>query len=459
MAFTPKRFSNILQRMIDRVVARSRLTDTEIGGAVHTTLSAVARELDDGYFQMSQLRDSWDIDKAYGSELDLRALDLPDGGLLRGETVKATTTLVFGRTGTSGTVTIPAGTVAQVPNGGPSFVTTASGQITDTNSTSASIPARAQVAGADGNVAINAITQLRGVAGVETVTNNTVGIAGSDRESDERFRSRIRSYLRALSRGTETSIVYAALNVDLTDAGFGRVGSVGVIPYPDLQPGIVNIYIDDGNGTAGVTEANYGAPEAVLTNAAGGERRLYLASVPVVDSSVITIELNGTPLTRNVDFRLDPTTGLIIFDSAVYPTGLTTGDDVTAEYTWYVGLIAEVQKVVNGDPTDRGTYPGYKAAGIQAFVLPPFVTQLAVEGVVTPEPGFAGSVLRDSVATALIRYVNSRGVGEDAIYTELIAAAQSVAGVRDIVFSTPVTNVTVGEDELIRLASGNIDLT
>ena len=81
--FEPKTFSYILSRMANRVVARTELTDLEVGGVLHTILAAVAREMDDISYQMVNLQSVWDLDTASGEDLDARALDINDRTLRR----------------------------------------------------------------------------------------------------------------------------------------------------------------------------------------------------------------------------------------------------------------------------------------------------------------------------------------------------------------------------------------
>lgn len=457
MPFEPKTFSPILQRMVDRVVARSELTDVVPGGQLHTELSAFAREMDDYYVQASKLQDAWDVDTATGDELDLRAEDIPGGILVRGGAAKASLTVVFTRSGTVGEATIPTGTVVSVP-GGPSYATIVDGAIADGDTASASISALAIAAGADGNTNVGTVSTMSGLAGVETVANTTAGTGGSDAETDDELRQRIIGYYASLARSTPDALHYAALGTTLD--GFGRVVSVQVLNFPSGIRGLVHLFIDNGTGTIETTDDNTGSPESVILNATGGERRLYLANIPIHTSFARTISINAVPITEGVDYRFYPDSGLIILDETLYPTGLVALDDVTAEYTWYTGLVAEVQKIVNGDPDDRVNYPGYAAAGVQVLVLAPATTQLAIEGVVTPDITFGGlsTDLKDQVKDAWVRYVNGLGIGEDVILTELIHQAQSVPGVRDVAIISPPSNVTVGEGELIRLTVTNIDI-
>lgn len=452
--FEPKTYSTFLKRMAQRVVARTTLTDVNRGGALHTILSSVAREMDDISFQMQQVADIWDIDTATGEDLDARAEDYPgDQVPVRYKAAKATGSVVFARTGTTGTVSIPIGTEVAVPSG-PVFYTTVAGSILAGNTTSAAVTIEAAEAGPEGNTDPATITLMRGVTGVETVTNASATTGGQDEETNAEFRSRIKAYVRSLPRGTPDALKFAVLNT--TVAGFGTIRTAEVVELEGADLGKTYVYVDDGNGTVGTTATNIsGTPEVVVNSAAGGEERIFLDNKPLVLASTILVEVNAVPQTEGVDYTINRATGQITLTTALSPA-----DQVTAEYTWYTGLIAEAQKIVDGDATDRINYPGYRAAGTQVFVLPPTVFQQVVEGTLILEEDFTGD--RATVVTeatnAVSRYINSLGINGDVIYTEIVTACQNVVGVRDVVLTSPTANVIIGSGELARVLSYNIDL-
>ncbi len=440
-------------------MARTDLTDLEDGGTIHTIATGVARELDDVNFQMTNVQEIWDIDSAMGLDLDRRGEDYNPDKVVRRFAAKAVGSVVFSRTGTSGIATIPTGAIARVPDGGPAFVTTAAGTIPDLGSSSGSVAIQAVVAGVAGNVDGSTITQMDGVTGVETVTNSAATTGGQDRESDADFRTRMKAYLRSLPRGTVDALKFAALTATLTAIGSVRFAEVVELGGSGL--GRTNIYADDGAGTISVTNSNYGSPETVVASAAGGEVRLFLDSKPVVESPAVNIRINAVLQVEGTDYELNRPRGQITLDATVYPTGLTALDVVTAEYTWYEGLIAETQMIIDGDASDRANYPGYRAAGTDVFVLPPTVLQQVVTATVAIEEEFVGQAadILVAVRAAINRYINNLGINGDVILSELIAAAQSVQGVFDVQFTAPTANVTIGEAEIARVTDANINLT
>ena len=455
--FEPKTFRYFLQRFANRLVARTNLSDVEVGGILHTVAMAVARECDDMSFQSVNLQRLWDIDTATGEDLDKRGEDCnPDEIERQGET-KATGQVEFSRSGTTGTITIPSGSVVRVADGGPEFKTTAAGQILNGFTDSGNIAVEALEAGSDGNVDADTITQMDAITGVETVTNPAATTGGTDEESDAEYRASIKSYMRSLGRGTQQALEWAVLDVELAD--YGRIVSAHPVEGIGSNLGKVWIYVDDGSGTIERTSDNYGSTETVIAAAAGGERRANLDFKPVVQGAAVSVWINSVLQTEGTDFTLNYATGQITFDETVYPTGLTAGDLVEAEYTYYIGLIAEAQKVVDGDPTDYTNYPGYRAFGVQVFVVPPIVLQQIVTGAIVVEDGYDSSTVVASVKAAINRYINGLGVNGDVILSELIYQAQSVPGVFDVSFTSPTGNVTIGEDEIARVENDNIDIS
>lgn len=452
--FEPKTYNFIRQRILNRVVARSLLTDVEVGGGVETLASAVARELDDISFQMVNLQKVWDIDTATGEDLDERARDFnPDEITRRGATA-ATGAVVFSRTGTAGAITIPEGTEVEVASGGPTFLTTAAGAILNASSVSAAIPIRAVNPGSAGNVDAGAITIFSSVPGVEAVTNTANTSNGQDEETDAQLRARLKAYARSLTRGTPEALRFAALSATLPTGE--RVSTAEVIELDAPNLGTTEVYIDNGLGTVATTASAAG--EVVVAAATGGEIRFTLGNVPLVGSTTVNVRRNTNLLVEGADYTLNRARGTVTLDTTVFPSGLTAGDVIDADYTYYTGLLAEVQKVIDGDPNDRTSYPGYRAAGTLVSVLPPTLVTVTISGSLVIEEGFNPVAVREQAEAALVRYVNSLGINDDVIFTSLIAAAKAINGVFDVQFSTPTNNIVISFAELARTTTANITL-
>jgi uncharacterized phage protein gp47/JayE len=498
--FEPKTFPDFFQRMLNRVVARTELTDLEAGGVLSTVVGAVARELDDISYQIVALQDLWDLDTATGDDLDARAADANPAEITRKLGVPAVGTVVFGRSTAPAAVTVSAGTIVAVTGGSPQYRTTASVTLGVGVLESTPVGVVAIVPGAAGNVGpgnaatATGITEIVvNVAGIETVINDTACTGGQDRETDQQLRARIKAYLRSLSRATPGALRASVLGVELP--GFGRIVSADVEELAFPNYGRVNVWIDDGNGTAAVVGDNIGARETIIDPAIGGEIRLSLSRGALVDSAPPTItwrdhnNYNGAgidvehPLVEGelgdalstYDFSVNYATGVVTINpdgptsipnattSAANVAGLQPGDALFGEYTYYEGLIAEAQKIIDGDASDRSNYPGYRAAGTYVKVLPPTIYLQQIEATIVLAPGYDYDTVRASVAAALESYVNALGINGDVIFSELVNAAQEVEGVFDVVFTRPdqtaaSPNVIIGSGELARTSQAYITI-
>lgn len=495
--FEPKTFTDFVTRMTARVVARTRLSDTEVGGVMASIVAGVSREFDDLHFQMVNLQRLWDLDTATGEDLDNRAADVNPDEISRKAGTKAGGTVSFHRTDTTSAVTVPAGTVVKTADG-TKYTTTAAGTILVGNTSVTGVAAVANVAGSAGNIDTigllttdsggpTGISQLDGaVAGVEEVNNDSVFTGGQDQETDPQLRERIKAYLRSLSRGTPYSLKAAVLGVELDD--FGRIASAEVEELAAPNLGEVIVYVDDGAGT--IESSTSVASESVVTTAAGGEIRLYVDNPPIVDGSsvVLTWYEDATSTTHTLvegtaastsgtyDFKLNRAQGKITLvplgpagipdaaASAVGVAGLQPDDSLTISYNHYTGLIQEAQKIIDGDPTDRSNYPGYRAAGTDVKVLAPTVYYQTIEATVVIEEGFTSSTVTNAVASAIQTYINGLPINGDVIASELVFAAQSVDGVFDIQFTSgglpiTLTNTIIGAGELARIKSSAISIT
>jgi uncharacterized phage protein gp47/JayE len=456
--------SQILNRMINRVVARTFLKDLTDTSSVKQVLAAAAREDDDQYYQMSQLQKIMDIDQAYGPDLDRLAVRYNRDLLIRQGAQKATGEVTFGRINTTGAITIAIGQEVNVPGTNIKFVTTEEGSMADGVGTSNPCDITAREVGTDYNVDIGAITGF-GVkpSGVDSVTNSAAITNGIDEESDDQFRARIKLYVKSLSRGTVNALTYAALTA--VDPVSGKRVLFANVVEDIVNLGNVILYIDDGSGTAEETDTPVSG-ESVIASAIGGEVDLYTQKKPIKTESGFTVTRTGSSpageptgtLTVDVDYTINPASGHIKLIQSSFPNGLPTGSAVTASYTPFKGLIAECQKIIDGDPNDWSNYPGYRAAGVLVRVLSPTITQMIFEANITVLSGFSQTDIAEKVATAVSGYINSLGIGEDVILNEIRERAMSIPGMYNILTTNPTEDRIILDNGLARILSGNISV-
>lgn len=440
-----RRFEQILQTAIGRLVSRTQFSDVSDASIAKNLLAADAREQDEAYFQMTRLRDLFDLRTAAGEDLTERAQEIAPNTLVRLPASFAIGNVTFGRTGTSGTVIIPSGTVVKTSDG-TEFRTTLQGQITAASSTSAPVPITAVAPGAEGNVPPGTIIRFSSKPpGVDTVTNGVGTTQGRDLESDDAFRERARNYIASLSRCTPQALEFAAIG--LTDATNGRSVEFARVFEDPIDRGNVTLYIDDGAGTA----AENGTPisgEVLIASALGGEEFLTLSTAPINFGLGLTITSSTRGvLTLGVDYFVNPASGRIFFNPA-----LATLEQITADYTPYINLIPTVQNVIDGDPNDRRNFPGFRAAGVLVQVLSPAVVPVSVEGILSIENVDRTTVIANA-QQAVLEYVNGLGISGDIVRNEIIERIMGVNGVVDVDLILPTSNITILDDQIPRITS------
>lgn len=456
--FTPESQTDILQRMANRIVSRCDLNDLgDVGGMFHT-VAAVARAIERVQQGMVDLLDDTDLDNATGNDLD----EIGKIYKLTREAARyATSTVIYSRQGTTGVVALNIGEQVRAPEATAGedldFATTAAGTILAGNQDSAPIAIRAAGTGTKYNVDPGTITEfVTKPSGVDSVSNPTAVTNGADEETDDSYRERIRRRIASLSKSTVLGLEGGADGAEDSVSG-KTVSWVGVYqdefwytqPAPRPQ---VYVYIDDGAGTAESTTAQTGA--TVLASAVGGEVDLYAPHKPIKNTAAYALKINALTI-PTTDYYFTPTSGHFKLDPTVYTTGLTALDAVTADYTYYTGLVALVQKIMDGDPADRANYPGFVAAGVLCQVLPPTITSITVDANVTVKSGYSQTTVLASVSAAIQTYINTLGIREDVIWTEVINRIKDVAGVYDVnlFLNSTKANVIIGEGQVARTSS------
>lgn len=189
--------------------------------------------------------------------------------------------------------------------------------------------------------------------------------------------------------------------------------------------------------------------DLVASSAEITQRRFRLTNFPIVrNSDRIFLKAPAglwTLLVRDVDYVINRGTGEF---QLVDVGGVAAGTQVVAHYTYYTNLIAQVQKVMEGDPDDPVQYPGIKAAGIFLSVEQPIIKRVTVVASITAADGFTESDLAPLVRRAIETYISSLRIGNDVIISKMIDFAFTVNGLADIRIVTPTSNVVVLESEL-----------
>lgn len=229
----------------------------------------------------------------------------------------------------------------------------------------------------------------------------------------------------------------------------------GIVPNTSvtiLNPGAAAIPTGAGGSSLAAENVTLGLNGPPPNTAVGGETTLWLNQKPIKDSDPFTlVSSTRGNLVRNTDYILNPASGQIDF-----VTPLTLGEKIGADYTYYTGLIAFVQKLVDGDPTDRINYPGLRAAGVLAIVTTPQVLLQNIVATITVKEGYDQTTVKENVRTAIKGYINNLSISGDVVRAELIQQIMSTDGVYDVILTTPAVNVTMLDDQLARTTDLNV---
>lgn len=358
--FQTKRQEQILADEIASIVTNTTLSDVSDSSGVKHMLNAIARELDEIYFQMENQLTLFSIDKATGDDLDERAKDVQPATITRIGPRSAVGTVVFSRPGTAGVTNIPAGTRVKTGDN-IIFVTTAAGTITAASPEqitghgvgrdSAPVPIVAEIPGVAGNVVANTIVKFdTKPPGVDEVINLQATTLGRDKELDDAFRQRIKDFIASLARSTPQALENGVLGLEDTATGATILFSKAIEDLVNL--GNVTLFIDDGTGAA----------ESVIVIAATALAATYTWAGP---SLVVT-----TPDTSEVAvgdfFRLDadgqwfeiasivPSTSVTVLNpgSLTLPVGATQSSVATGAERVTLGLSGPpADSAVGGEET------------------------------------------------------------------------------------------------------------
>jgi uncharacterized phage protein gp47/JayE len=221
------------------------------------------------------------LDGAEGEALDRWAADRYGTEIVRKTASPSVGTLQFTRSSSAaGAITFLAGGVIK-DDGGNEYETLADVAFGVASLGPINVSARAKKAGTAGNAPINTITSFVTPSGDSSivVTNPDVFAGGSDTESDEKFRARIRLFWAQARRGIQGAIEFGALTVD----GVTQASAIEQLNSLGVPNGFVFLYIADDNGQSNAA-LNASVLLALLDYRAYGIVVNVFSSIPIFQS-------------------------------------------------------------------------------------------------------------------------------------------------------------------------------
>lgn len=446
--WNPETADRIAAKALAAIKARTKLTDVRPNGPLAQIVQSTAEQIEPMHTGIAHLELLNDLEQCSGEDLDARGAEVLPSGLQRDPATKAEGWLEFERDNIVGAVTIAAGSRAARVEEGRQIVyhTVADGTIAVGDTKSGDIAAVCSEAGEIGNVSDSgAVTILISqVVGVNAVSNPAGFSGGNDLQSDPEYRQAIRDYVRGLGRCHESGVLAEVRKVTF---GEKSVRFARIFDWPGS--GRVRVVVDDGRGTAGQLYA-FAAGAVLLASALGGEEELSLPYWPCKGDPVATV-IPG-PGNPGVTATVYGAWGKVHLDPP-----LSAGDQVTyGSYLYWTGLLVEVQKRINGDPSDSVNYPGCRA--LQGYLVAEAAIRKMVEisGTLVIEDYAPVDSTKAAAQNAVLAYVNSLGIGAPRYRAKIVAAVMGVPGVLN--FYTETETEYVEPDVVQRTTPSRVDL-
>jgi uncharacterized phage protein gp47/JayE len=342
----------------------------------------------------------------------------------------------------------------------------------DLNTTTISVVANPEVVGISGDV-VQLSTKTPGSSGKVFVTGgtaNSLGIAISAVPGGAPVND-----VKTMSKAGLAKGLYVRLSVD----GIVTTGDLS-LPYdtfidtsmitsiPNYFTGMSIEFLTGANAGHKTTIASYNnaTGQIVLTDAA--TNAINVSDTFRVSRNAYISDITGTVAPYVVKFVDQANTAIDV-------TAFTPGRKGTIRdknglnfsniqiegvdgYKHFTGLIQQAQWTIDGLDRDPLNYPGVGAAGTQFEVLPPVLVRIKLIIDVIPEEGVSLSSVSDGIRTAVSEYINSLGVGQNVVLSEVVAASQSVSGVYDVKVSNHTSNIVIADGELARLAQADLTI-
>lgn len=436
MPYVPKTSGEILRDLKGSVLGRSSLDDISSGSVVSILLGAVANELASSERRLYNLRESFFLNGASGSDLDERVSELPAVGVTRIESTNASgAVLKLSRDPalTTTNLTIPASSRFRSADG-TAFETTSDVIIVAGDAEVENVHIRAVSPGVEGNKAVNEIYIIENAPSEIISAQNTLALTnGLDEEPDEDLRERAYLYLKSLNRCQASSIEYMASSFIGSSNDRFRYAKM----YEDVNtPGYSELYVDDGSDLSAESMKRAGASSGITVPAGGAiiVPHEAPATAPIDPGSITITRGAGQINVTTADYTSIHERGLLYFVEGF----LQPGDTVWVQlYDVFTGLIAEVQREIEGDPNTPDRLTGFRAAGTRVVVKPIIAAPVELDMSLISSTASDFDLVTRDVKIAIAAFINNLAPGEPLYISQLVDACVAISGVVDIKFYEP----------------------
>lgn len=455
MAYEARTRDEILRDLAARIVSRTELTDVIPGSVLHTILTTVAEEFASTEYRLGEIRDSFYLEGASGADLDERVSELPVRSISRLPAAPASGLVKLTRDSTTAEATINAGALFGRKDNSKIFYRLNS-QLTFAigESEKTSVAVTCTTNGEAGNAGTGQVAIIVSDPNIATVINEGPITGGLEEEGDDSLRSRAKAYLASLSRSQDLALEFEALNFVSED---GKRFTVAKVVSDPQTPGYSELLVDDGTGLGAQLIPAFSLNTYSLEVPDPTSRKLHtmqiddaiFASIEPDEPTASGVSLvllshdnrfganpvlgqgDGAYLTEGVHYIAAPERGVVYFLDSAYSnnTGVEfqEGDEVYCPPTRTYGSsasyrqIAELQRIIEGDPSNPTASPGLRAAGTRVRVLPAPVILVSMEIRCLFQSGSDLEVSRSEVTVAAAEFINQLGPGEPLYSNRLLA--------------------------------------
>lgn len=168
----------------------------------------------------------------------------------------------------------------------------------------------------------------------------------------------------------------------------------------------------------GYKYSNYKRVEYVSADASNSSR-----AVVIFDSNYQYLNINESS-----------GAALIATGKLSFPVSLKRGVD---GYKYYIGMLAQVNRIIYGDPRDPTTYPGIAAAGAEIFPEAPLFKRIQVSISIRLNTGVPFSIIVEQVRNNISALIKSSPIGTSIAISDIVSVVNSIPGIQAVAIDSP----------------------
>ncbi|MCC7443182.1 MAG: baseplate J/gp47 family protein [Bdellovibrionales bacterium] len=144
-----------------------------------------------------------------------------------------------------------------------------------------------------------------------------------------------------------------------------------------------------------------------------------------------------------------------------FPEGVNLGLD---SYRHHTGLLAEVNRIIYGDPRDSTTYSGIAAAGAEIFSRGPLLRRVQLGISVRLKTGVPFAQVVEQIKNSVGALINGNPIGQAIAISQIVSAVNAIPGVRAVAITSPQYDsqndvIRVQPSEKARVIDPSVDIS